>query len=472
MRQSLLAIASLSIVSFPVFGQCIEQRQRIFSNLGVDAVDRFGQCVAIDRGLLIVGAPGRTDTGENSGGAVAYRYDGAQWVFETELLPVSASAGDVFGRVVDVSGRVAVVGGQLDDPFGQFPHTGSVAVFRKRASDEMWTQDTTLNAGDASDNYEFGAAVAIDGDTIIVGAPGKDGTGTLGGAAYAFEYDGQLWQATGTFDPGTIQPFRFYGDAVAIEGDLVAIGAPGDNEAGEGSGSVEIYRREFGDWNFQQRIFDFDTFEGSGFGKRVAISNGRIFVALPGHLNNVNAIGSVQVFENDLLNGWMATDELVPTGSLIGEQFAVDVAVDGVNALVTASYQDPNDPNAIEERLAYVFTLDNGNWMQTARITPDGFEAGDIYGFFADIDNTTAVVGSFRRSGSGSAYVYDLSACGDCRGDVDGDARVDLTDLAVLLANFGRSNGGVRSLGDLDADGDIDLTDLAILLTEFGSVCV
>ncbi|MFN0136701.1 MAG: hypothetical protein ACKVS9_11370 [Phycisphaerae bacterium] len=453
------------------FAQCIEQRQRVFSNLGGAQPDRFGQCVAVDRGLLIAGAPGRTDSGENSGGAVAYRYAGGQWVFETELLPATASAGDVFGRVVDVSGRVAVVGGQLDDPFGELPRVGSVAVFRKRVIDETWTQDTTLNAGDATAGDEFGASVAIDGDIIVVGAPGKDGTGTLGGAAYVFEYDGVQWQETGAFVPGTIQPFRFYGDDVAVEGDLIAIGAPGDNEAAEGSGSVEIYRREFGDWNFQQRIFDFDAFEGSGFGKRLTIDNGRIFVTLPGHLNNVNAIGSVQIFENDPLDGWTATAELVPTGSLVGEQFAVDVAVGGPNALVTASYTDPNDPNAGEQRLAYVFTLDDGQWTQTARITPDGFLAGDIYGFFADMDHTTAVVGSFLRNASGSVYVYDLGACGDCVGDVNGDAQVNLTDLAVLLANFGLTDGAVRTLGDLDDDGDTELTDLAILLSEFGTIC-
>ncbi len=58
-----------------------------------------------------------------------------------------------------------------------------------------------------------------------------------------------------------------------------------------------------------------------------------------------------------------------------------------------------------------------------------------------------------------------------CAGDVDGDALVDLNDLAILLTNFGAPAGAVRGDGDLDGDGDVDISDLAVLLTLFGTAC-
>jgi len=58
-----------------------------------------------------------------------------------------------------------------------------------------------------------------------------------------------------------------------------------------------------------------------------------------------------------------------------------------------------------------------------------------------------------------------------CPGDLDGDSQVTLTDLSILLANFGAPSGALPEDGDLDGDGDVDLTDLSLLLSVFGTVC-
>ena len=80
--------------------------------------------------------------------------------------------------------------------------------------------------------------------------------------------------------------------------------------------------------------------------------------------------------------------------------------------------------------------------------------------------------------GSGSiveAAIDDLRVrvidCAACTGDLDGDNDVDLTDLSVLLANFGTTSGADPADGDLDGDGDVDLTDLSSLLALFGTQC-
>lgn len=58
-----------------------------------------------------------------------------------------------------------------------------------------------------------------------------------------------------------------------------------------------------------------------------------------------------------------------------------------------------------------------------------------------------------------------------CLGDLDGDLDVDVTDLSILLSNFGTSSGADPEDGDLDDDGDVDITDLSIQLGEFGTTC-
>lgn len=65
-----------------------------------------------------------------------------------------------------------------------------------------------------------------------------------------------------------------------------------------------------------------------------------------------------------------------------------------------------------------------------------------------------------------------LDAVSDCcPPDVNGDRRIDLVDLAILLTNFGLATGATQPMGDIDFDGDVDLTDLATLLTQFGTSC-
>lgn len=83
--------------------------------------------------------------------------------------------------------------------------------------------------------------------------------------------------------------------------------------------------------------------------------------------------------------------------------------------------------------------------------------AGEQTVFF---NNTLLIVGDIRQI----AAIL-------CTGDVDLDGDVDLSDLAILLANFGRTGGAMPSEGDVDGDCDVDLTDLALLLSRFGSPC-
>jgi hypothetical protein len=103
-------------------------------------------------------------------------------------------------------------------------------------------------------------------------------------------------------------------------------------------------------------------------------------------------------------------------------------------------------------------------------------ESGGTVAF--DLDALDVGAGETIDLMAGGAYAsgttpieVTVSLTMSCPNDVNGDAVVDLADLATLLANFGVSNGATHEMGDLNADGGVDLSDLAALLSAFGTQC-
>src|SRR5688500_2161260 len=95
-----------------------------------------------------------------------------------------------------------------------------------------------LRASDAQDEAYFGTAVAIDGDTAIIGAPYDDELATSGGATYVFVHDGSNWVEEAKLLPANGAAFDFFGSSVAVDGDTALVGAPGS-----GNGAAFVFVR-------------------------------------------------------------------------------------------------------------------------------------------------------------------------------------------------------------------------------------
>lgn len=147
-----------------------------------DAQDKFGFSVALDDGVILVGAPQDDDLGAGAGGAHVFRFDGTDWQLEQKLLPDDGAAGDAFGRTVALSGDYAIIGAPDDDDSGG--SSGSVYVFEFDGG--TWTQVQKLAASDAGIGDHFGEAIGIDGDRALVGASNSDDGGESAGSAYVF----------------------------------------------------------------------------------------------------------------------------------------------------------------------------------------------------------------------------------------------------------------------------------------------
>ncbi len=187
----------------------------------------FGMSVAVSGDTAIVGAPGDNHSGIATG--AAYLFDVANGEQIARLIGDDLSLGGRFGVSVDISGDTAIVGGQGIEP------SGAAYLFSVATREQLHKlTDSDTAAGD-----KFGASVAVSADTAIVGAWLDDGGGYHSGAAYLFDVvGGERIQKLVADDAA---PEDAFGSIVAISGETVVVGAYGNDDTGESSGSAYIF---------------------------------------------------------------------------------------------------------------------------------------------------------------------------------------------------------------------------------------
>ena len=211
------------------------------------AFDAFGASVAIEGDTAVVGAVGDGDAGVLSGSAYIFARaagDPGAWQQIAKLTADDATAGDRFGASVAIAGDTVIVGAQGSDGAGTA--SGAAYVFAREAGGPGgWGQVAKLTAADAAPGDQFGASVAIQGDTVLVGAGGDDDAGSGSGSAYLFapgEGGSRAWRQIAKLAAADGSAFDGFGRAVALGRELVTIGAPDDDAAGERAGSAYVFR--------------------------------------------------------------------------------------------------------------------------------------------------------------------------------------------------------------------------------------
>jgi len=202
----------------------IEQLKLVAADAAAD--DWFGKSVAIDGDTVVIGAP---DAGTGGAVYVLRTTDGGATYGQVAKLTASdAAAGDRFGFSVAIDGDTLVIGAHVKDGY-----TGAVYVFRMSNGGATYNQVNKLTASDAAANDYFGYSVAIDGSTIVVGAM-YDGDGGYGsGAAYVFSTSdgGATYDQLAKLTASDASLGDWFGTSVAIAGDTVVVGAGGGDAA-------------------------------------------------------------------------------------------------------------------------------------------------------------------------------------------------------------------------------------------------
>lgn len=413
--------------------------------------DSFGTSVAISGESVIAGAPGDDDGGSSSGSAYVFVRSGSSWSEQRKLYISDAEAGDRFGYSVAISGDTAVVGSYFDDDGGS--SSGSAYVFLRDGN--SWAQQAKLTASDAAASDFFGYAVSISDESIVVGAYGDDDGGSLTGSAYVYVRSGATWSEQFKLNPSDAAVGDRFGNAVAISGDSVVVGAYFDDDAGSSSGSAYVFVRSGSSWSQQFKLVASDEAAGDWFGYSVAISGDSIVVGAFNNDDAGSASGSAYVYFRSG-SSWSQQEKLTASDAAFGDQFGYSVGISGDYVIVGASY---DDDGGLSSGSAYVFTRSGSSWSEQAKLVAADDASGDRFGYSVAIADEYAVIGApYDDDGgqsSGSAYVFvrsgsswveeaKINASDGASDDLFGSS-VAISGYSVIVGAYGDDDEGAET---------------------------
>ena len=358
---------------------------------GTDSIagDYVGWSAAIDGDAAAVGAP-LADHGGTIGSGAVYVFQRNQggtnaWAERRKIVVSSPATNDQFGWSVALDGDVMAAGARFGD-VGSRTNTGFVGVFQRNAGGtNNWGQVALLAPSAVTTGDLFGAAVAVDGDVLVAGASAHDVDGTnSAGAVFVFERRSvgstSAWVEVAQILSTDVAPVQFFGSSVAVDGDVIAVGAPGVNGGVGGKGAVYLFERNAssGDtWGPVVKLQPADLPSGQNFGQSVALRNGTLLVGAPGASTSlVSNTGSAYAFVRTRggTNAWQQVARLAPSDSSPGQDFGRVVALHGDLAIIGAPISN----------VVYAFQRDAGGeeaWGEVARIAaPPGVGSLDAFG--------------------------------------------------------------------------------------------
>lgn len=381
-----------------------------------------------------------------------------------EIKKISASdadASDQFGNVT-ISGDTIVVGTGGNDDAGS--NSGSAYIFeRDQGGADNWGQVKKITASDAEASDQFGGALEISGDIVVIGAWGNDDAGANSGSAYVFSRDhggSDNWGEVKKLTAEDAAAGDAFGVAIAISGDTVVVGAmtsddacPADPDCN--SGAVYIFERNLGgadNWGQVKKLTASDAAAYHEFGRSVAISADTI---IAGRYNDPGGDpGAVYVFGRNEggVDNWGEIKKLTASDAGASDQFGISISIEGDTLVVGARANDdvcPADPNC-NSGSVYVFERDQGglgNWGESRKLVASDAAAGDSFGFSASIFEDTVVIGAVgdddAGDSTGSIYVVERNQGGAGNWGETGKYVASDASAGNLLASTLEISGGI-----------------------------
>ena len=333
-----------------------------------------------------------------------------QWRQKQKLQPTDLQRQNLFGSAVAISGQVALIGARLADTHSN-EYAGSAYIFQ--LENGQWQQKQKLQPGDLHRGNCFGNSVAISGEIAIVGAyfAGSQ-SNQYAGSAYIFQQENGHWVEKQKLQPQDLQPGDNFGYAVSISGDIAIISAHLAEVAGHKyAGNAYIFQLENGQWVEKQQLQPHDLQSGDSFGSSVAISGHTAIIgARLAHAQNQKYAGSAYIFQ--LENGqWVEKQKLQPADLQSGDNFGNSVALAAEVAIVGA--YGVNAHGRANAGSAYIFQLENAQWIQKQKLQPTDLQRGDSFGTSVAISENQIIIGANgvdteADPDTGSTYIFQF----------------------------------------------------------------
>jgi hypothetical protein len=352
-------------------------------------VERFGASVAVQGETVLVGAPG-SGTPERISSGAAYLFERDQegrWLAGCTLTTREPNANDSFGQAVAMAGDLVVIGA----PFGKSGtrSVGAVSIFERQGAGCTWVEQARLTPEGKTAGGLFGAAVATDGTRVVVGA--FDAGERKEGAVYVYSRKEGSWALEETLSASDRVAYVHFGIAVALSGDTVLVGADVDGTRGEAAGAAYVFVYKDGRWSEQVKLLPSHGDEFDFFGSSVALQGDTAVVGAHQDegSDETNSSGAVYVFSRSG-EDWREQTRLLPANNHPGDAFGFSVALTG-DTLVAGAYQEGvKGQNA---GAVYVFHQSGGAWSEAAKLYREGASAEDEFGYGVALSGTGLLVG-------------------------------------------------------------------------------
>ncbi len=298
-----------------------------FNDPTVTSADFFGTSVDVDGNYVLIGASTDDSNGDNVG--QAHLFDVTTGNLLHTFNDPTVTDSDVFGTSVAVDGNHVLIGAREDETNGS--NVGQAHLFDAATGNLLHT----FNDPTVTDRDVFGSSVAVDGKNVLIGSPGDDTNGTIVGQAHLF--DATTGNLLRTFNDPTVTGFDVFGHSVAVDGNYVLIGSPGDDTNGNNVGQAHLFDATTG--NLLHTFNDPTVTNADVFGSSVAVDGNHVLIGAFTDDTNGTNVGQAHLFDattGNLLHTF--NDATVTRGDLFG----ISVALDGNHVLIGARGDDTN----------------------------------------------------------------------------------------------------------------------------------
>lgn len=488
--------------------------------------DNLGSAVAVSDRFGVVSAPAEDGSGTgvnpvpddlaaNAGAVYLYERVAGVWTFHSYLKASNTDADDQFGAAVAIDGDILAIaatgessnatGVNGDESNNDATDSGAVYIFRLEG--DTWVQEAYLKASNSDSDDRFGNALALDGDTLVVGAKDDEGSNTETGSAYVFVRSGGVWTEQARLNAATWGNPDEFGAAVAIEGDTLVEGAPSEDgsatgvngaidNGGNNTGAAYVFTRIGENWSELAYLKASNTDPEDRFGSAVTISGNTIAVGATQERGSVGGINPAT--DNDVLRtgaafvfvdqgaGWEPQATIKAAYPAQNDEFGNKVILSG-DLLVVGSCKesgasigidgDETGDAAASSGAVYLFTREGSNWSQTRYFKASNAGDGDRFGSSLALHHEDVgdliLVGALFEDGSsqgvngpdnnswvnsGAAYAFSIPRpiIGVSLGSTDLTSNAGTINLGKVetggkskAKRFTIRNGGWADLGDL-----------------------
>lgn len=463
------------------------------NSVNADSNDFFGLSVSVHRDTMVV-ASSQEDSSQttitngataslnnsftDSGAVYVYKRSGTTWSQEAYIKASNAGASDLFGNAVSIHQDTLAVAANMEDSNQLTITNGSTAsvdntslsagaVYIYKRSGGNWVQEAFIKTLNAQAGDQFGSALQVHGETLVVSASQEDSNQTTitngatassdnsssaAGAAYVYVRSGGNWSQEAYIKASNSGASDMFGYSVSLYQNTIAVGVQAEDSnqttitngtssssdnSSNSSGAVYVYKRAATSWAQEAYIKASNSDASDSFGVSVSLDYDRLAVGASGEDSNQITItngatassdntltdsGAVYVYKRTGSN-WAQEAYIKASNADGADNFGSRVYINGNTLIVSAPTEDGNqtistkgtssDDTSADSGAVYVYKLGSSGWINEAYLKAYNNGAGDYFGSSIAVYGDTIVVGAYQEDGpsnalsnTGAVYVY------------------------------------------------------------------